>query len=317
MADDNIFDKVRVDKRKARDVDLQLSGSSLKSAYRESQNLPQAVLKVSSYSSGTGRAGAHLSYIARNGDLSIEDPQGNTIQDPEELKERIEEWSTDFDTRKNSRDTVNIILSAPEGAELGAVEESVRGFAKKTFGETNDYLFAIHNDTDHPHGHLMVKMRGYDGEKLNPGRKDMKDWRASFAESLRENGIMVDSSSRSDRGVGQKGTRQNIYHIKDREQSTVEKEAVKQVIKDSQKNIKQKNKPWAKAAKKKTQLHKDELNLVADKASEAAIKSDNKVLEKMANDIRTYAAKIPEPKTRAEIYQDKLQPVKDDKDIER
>jgi len=304
MSEDNIFDSLRIDKRKAKDIHL--DASVLKEAYRASQNLPQAVLKVSSYSHGQSRAGAHLSYIARNGDLEVEDPQGNRLQDPEEFKERLEDWAMDFDTRKDSRDTVNIILSAPEKSELGAVEDSVRDFAKKTFGDSNDYLFAIHNDTDHPHGHLMVKMRGYDGEKLNPGRKDLREWRASFAETLRENGVQVDASSRSERGVGRKGTKQKIYHIQKRTIPEVEREAVKEVISDIQNKKNQKEKQWAKAAKQKTQKHKEKLNHIASVTSEIAARSKNDNLGKMAKSIKKHADTISEPKTRSEEYQEKL-----------
>jgi len=317
MSEDNIFDKVRVDKRKAKDIHLDTS--VLKNAYRASQNLPQAVLKVSSYSHGQGRAGAHLSYIARNGDLEVEDPQGNHLQDPEEFKERMDDWAMDFDTRKDSRDTVNIILSAPKKSELGAVEDSVRAFAKKTFGQTNDYLFAIHNDTEHPHGHLMVKMRGYDGEKLNPGRKDLREWRSLFAEILREHGVEVDASSRLERGVGRKSTKQKIHHIKERKTPFVEKEAIKQVIADIKNKHNQKDKPWAKAAKQKTKDHKNKLNHIASIASDIAQKSNNDNLAKMAYSIKNHAENIPEPKTKAEEYQEKLikvVPVKDN-DIDR
>ena len=315
MADDNIFDHIKVDKRKAKDIQLGRSKSALKDAYRASQDLPQAVLKVSSYSHGQSRAGAHLDYIGRKGDLHVEDPQGNRLEDPEEFNERMNEWALDFDTRKDSRDTVNIILSAPEKSELGAVENSVRDFAKKTFGNSNDYLFAIHNDTEHPHGHLMVKMRGYDGEKLNPGRKDLRDWRTAFSESLREHGVEVDASTRLERGVGKKSTRQNINHLKDRQVPRVDKEAVKQVIRDTQNRKSQKDKPWAKAAKRKTQQQKNKLNLIADQANEAATKSKNPALSKMAQAIKQHANNIPEPKTRAEEIQDQLE--QQQHDIER
>lgn len=297
-----VFDRIKVDKRKARDISL--DGPSLKSAYRATQNLPQAVLKVSSYSHGQGRAAAHLDYISRKGDLEVEDPQGNRLSDPEELKERIEDWAMDFDTRKRSRDTVNIVLSAPSGSELGAVENSVREFAQSQFGETNDYLFAIHNDTDNPHGHLMVKMRGYDGEKLNPGKEDLRLWREQFAQSLRDNGIEVDATPRYARGVGSKSSNQKLIHLRKRKTPDVDKEAVKEVIKDISEKKDQRKKPWSIAAKKRTAEYKDELKELSNAIRTSS--SDNENLEKIASAISEHADKIPEPRTKAEEIQTKF-----------
>lgn len=311
-----LFDELKVDKRKGKAVKLGQS-KDLKSAYRTTQNLPQAVLKVSSYGSGAGRVASHIEYISRDGNLDVEDPQGNLIRDQEERNQRLEEWSTDYDTRAKSRDTVNIVLSAPKGSELGAVESSVRSFARKNFGETNDYLFAIHNDTDHPHGHLVVKMRGYDGVKMNPGKSELREWRESFAESLIENGIEVEASSRLSRGVGRKGYKQEIIHMRERGViPEVDRQFIKETQNDVNSNIDAKDKPWSKAAKAKTQEHKDELINIAIAAKKAAELSGNINLEIMSRTIYNYAEKIPEPKTRAEELQEKIKQ-NVDKDIDR
>ena len=313
---EDILGSIKVDKRKAKDISL--SGSGFKKAYLASQNLPQAVLKISSYSHGKTKASAHLKYINRQGNLDVEDPGGNKITDPMELKELMDEWAMDFDKRKNSRDTVNIVLSAPKDSELGAVESSVRDFAQKTFGQTNDYLFAIHNDTDHPHGHLMVKMRGYDGSKLDPQKEDLRQWREQFAESLRDHGVMVDASPRLFRGVGRKGTKQNVHHIRERgETPKVDKEAMNEIVTENIKGKDPKNKPWAKAAKAKTLKNKKELSELAQTASELADASGNAELKKAADSINTFAENIKEPKTRAEEINHAINERNNKKDIDR
>lgn len=295
-----IFDDIRVDGKKGRDISL----GGAKRAARATQRLPQAVVKVSSYSHGQGRAAAHLDYISRNSDLTVEDPQGNHLASKDDLKERMDEWATDFDTRKRSRDTVNIVLSAPEGSELGAVENSVRQFAQKTFGNSNDYLFAIHNDTDHPHGHLMVKMRGYDGEKLNPGKADLKQWREGFAEALRENGVQVDATTRAERGQGRKSTKQALYHLRQRETPRVDREAVRQLLIDSKSGVDQAAKPWAVAAKKRTELIREGYSELAGRMSDEAKNGGSATLKALAKKISNYAQSIPEPKTRGEQFQE-------------
>lgn len=310
----DIFDSIKSDKRQGRQISL---GDGVRRAARATERLPQAVVKVSSYSHGQGRAAAHLDYIARKGDLEAEDPQGNRLSDPEEFKERMDEWAMDFDSRKRSRDTVNIVLSAPSGSELGAVEDSVRDFAKRTFGESNDYLFAIHNDTDNPHGHLMVKMRGYDGEKLNPGKADLKQWRESFAESLRENGVEVDATSRAERGQGKKGKRQALMHLRKRETPRVDKAALSEILTDVKKGVNQSEKPWAVSSRAKTAKAKAEYLEIAQSVRGAAGKGGSSALAELSKRISEYAATIPVPRTRAEEVQARAKEQEARPDIER
>jgi type IV secretion system T-DNA border endonuclease VirD2 len=319
MADDSsLYDSVRVDGKKGRDVDVGGGGSSrLKEAYRASEKLPQAVLKISSYSHGASKSGVHMNYISRKGDLHLEDPQGNKIHEVAEMKDRMDEWAMDFDTRKNSRDTVNIVLSAPKGSELGAVEKSVRDFAKKAFSASNDYLFALHNDTDHPHGHLMVKMRGFDGEKLNPSKKELKQWREQFAESLRDNGVKVEASPRFARGIGLKAVKQKVHHIRKRETPIVDKQAAKDAVIVQSKKTNPSLEPWAKASKKRTADFKEDLKVIADKAAEIGKETGNKHLSFMAAKISKHANEIPVPKTRAEVYAEKLSQQENKNDLER
>lgn len=80
MAYDDLFGKVKGGGQKAKDLKLDLSSGKVKEAHRASQRLPQAILKVSSYSRGAERAAAHGLYIGRNGKEELEDPQGNILK---------------------------------------------------------------------------------------------------------------------------------------------------------------------------------------------------------------------------------------------
>lgn len=317
MAYDELFGKVKGGK-KSRDLNIDLSSGKVKEAHRASQKLPQAILKISSYSRGGDRALAHGLYISRNGNEELEDPQGNILKNPKELKARLAEWEGDFDKRKNSRDTVNIILSAPKGSDPGQVENAVREFAKKNFEKNNDYLFAIHTDTDHPHGHLMVKMRGHDGEKLNLGKKELRDMRQSFSEILRENGVEVDATPRLARGNGQRGKSIAIKKMEERkvspyikidgEKVDIQKAAYKDVIKDKNRGEKQSEKPWAKAARAKTEKYKEEYKEIGEAliAASKVSPEHSKGFLKMGTDILTHANSIPVPKSKREVIEDQL-----------
>lgn len=303
-------------KNKAKDIQLQISAvNTVTKSYSASKNLPQAVLKVSSYGSGASKVSAHVNYINRNGELEVEDPAGNKIKDPAEIKELMSEWAADFDKRKNSRDTVNIVLSAPIGSSRPAVEKSVREFAKETFGESNDYVFAMHDDTEHPHGHLVVKMRGYDGEKLDPRKEDLKLWRETFAKKMRANGIEVDASPRFERGQGRKATKQSVVNIRKRgETPKVDKQALDEITSDIKQGISQKDKEWSVRSKKKTNEHKKSLYKAASIVSELA---EDGTMKEMAESVKAFAEKIPEPKTRAEEIESAASRKNMDKDIER
>lgn len=313
--------EIRGGKGKSKDTALPIAGS-----YRATRNLPQAVMKISSYSKGASRAGAHLAYISRNGELELESPQGEKLRDHGDIKERLDEWAMDFGDRKNSRDTVNIVLSSPRGSDVEAVRAAVRDFAQKNFGQTNDYLFAIHDDTNNPHGHLAVKMRGYDGEKLNPGRKDLREWRASYAESLRAVGVEVDASRRSERGVGIKAVSQKIWNIKNNSERKggseipeSEKSLVKSVVEDLKQGKRQGDKPWAKASKAKTQKHKEKLESLAESVEEVGESKSDAKLTAIGKQIKRYAKSIPEPKTKAEVVEKAIleRAATKDQDVER
>lgn len=318
MVFDDLFDEKKRGGQKAKDLNVSLGKSRIKEAYRASQKLPQAVLKVSSYGKGLQKVTAHGLYISRNGNEDLEDPEGNVLKNPKELKRRLGEWEADFDKRKNGRDTVHIILSAPKGSEPGKVENSVREFARKRFSENNDYLFAIHTDTAHPHGHLMVKMRGFDGKKLNLGKAELLQMRQSFAEALRENGIAVDATPRLSRGVGQKGKSMAVKKMTERgispyfksddgQRTDIRAATVKEIIRDKIEGKKQSDKPWAKAAKARTALARSEYAEIGSALMKAGEKSNDTEFRVIGRAILKHSRDIPEPLSKREVIEKQME----------
>ena len=170
---------------------------------RMASGAPQAVLKVTSFSSGHKKVSARLSYISREGDLELEDQDGNIIEDKEEV---LNEWSVDFrggegvERKRQPRDTMNIVLSTPAGSDIEASHEAARQFLKKEFSENHSYVFAGHDDTDHYHVHAIIKYKGHDGTLLRANKHDLRKWRSSYAEHCRGQGIEVQASTRTARG---------------------------------------------------------------------------------------------------------------------
>ncbi len=293
MTDQHLFDSdIQAQHNKVKDTDL---GKLIISSRRIAQKQAEVLVKVSSYGKGRDRVAAHLKYISRDNDLPLEDPTGNRLESRQEQDELLDHWYADADTRKNARTTAHIVLSAPADSNRLDVEEAARRFARKRFADNHDYLFAMHSDTDHPHAHLVVKLRGYDGEKLRLGKKALFELREHFAESLRSVGIAATASYRSQRGVGRKAESQPLRHMKSKGViPEVEKQALAEAVADlkGQKTAR----PWEDALRRrfeKTQAGYRELaNTVRGQGSEAA--------ESIARELETYAASMAAPKTRHE-----------------
>ena len=83
---------------------------------------------------------------------------------------------------------------------------AAREFFAETFGENHEYAFAAHDETDHFHVHLLVKLRGRDGKQMRSTRKDPDLWRQKFAAKAREKGLRLDASPRWARGKGRRSS---------------------------------------------------------------------------------------------------------------
>ena len=90
--------------------------------------------------------------------------------------------------------------------------------------------------TDNPHTHLLVKMRGDDGKKLDPRKADLKAWREEYARCASRHGIKLDASTRKRRGQGRKGQKMAVVKLKERgEIPYAELATAKEVLENPQK----------------------------------------------------------------------------------
>ena len=182
---------------------------------------PQVVVKISGGGKGMKAIAAHFSYIARHGDVALEDQDGEHIEGKEDLAALRELWAYGhypIAEESHRREAFNIILSMPAGTDREAVLRAARDFAREEFGEQHEYVLANHIDEPHPHVHVAVKARGRDGTRLNPRKADLRAWRAGFAQKLRDHGIDAVATKRSTRLHRPKGEKQAIRKIKERGQ---------------------------------------------------------------------------------------------------
>ncbi len=200
---------------------------------------PQVMVKITGGGPDMRRIGSHIDYIARGGrykkkgqeELEIETDDGQTIQG-EDARQRLKDLFAysgtpipaevqDFkgDTtlmRRQRREALNMILSMPHGISREQVKAAARATVKELFGDNHLYAMVHHEDTDHQHTHVLVKMVGHDGKRLNPKKADLERWRLIFAKHLNSRGIDAVATRRRVRLQRKKGESQAVRQIKDR-----------------------------------------------------------------------------------------------------
>lgn len=178
---------------------------------------PQVMVKISGGGKAMGAIRAHMAYIARQGNLAVEDEQGQTYRGKDELKDLAETWQyagEPVPEEGRYRESINIVLSMPAGTPPEAVRDAARDFAVEEFGDNHQYVMVLHEEgsdpaskaAKHPHVHLTVKARGFDGKRLNPRKADLRAWRERFAHYLRVRGIDAQATPRKMRLKRAKGS---------------------------------------------------------------------------------------------------------------
>lgn len=186
--------------------------ATIRSAARKA---PQVMVKISGCGKGMPQVRAHLDYISRNGQLTIEDQDGELIAGKQAVRDLASEWQYGLfgiPEQGRRRETFNIVLSMPPSTDRAAVRLAASEFGQKLFGSERPYVFVAHDDEKHPHVHLCVKSLGLDGKRLNPRKVDLQLWREQFADSLRNHGIDACATPRIARGTRRKTTSQARHH---------------------------------------------------------------------------------------------------------
>lgn len=217
---------------------------------RVAKKAPEVVVKVSGSGTKPGQILAHMTYITRNGKLDAENERVEAIKGLAEVQEVFQEWSLDSSkaSTRGRAQTVNIVLSMPEGTDPQAVLAASRGFAKEQFGDNHQYLLALHTDTRQPHVHLAVKAQGFDLTWLKRSKADLQEWRERFAQKVRDQGVEAEATPRRARGVIRKAKTQAINHLaKEPKRSTVMKAKVDDVIREIDGQTPARDRPWDRA----------------------------------------------------------------------
>lgn len=184
---------------------------------RTVDRVPEVMVKISGGGKNMGSIKAHIAYISRNGSIELEDEKGQLSMGKDGIQEVCVAWAKGRigipNDGEKRREAFNIILSMPPGTDRQSVKEAARDFAIEQF-KKHQYVFVAHDDEKHPHVHVAVKAVDCEGRRLNPRKSDLQLWRESFAEKLRDHGIMANATPRRARGITHKSEKQFTRHMK-------------------------------------------------------------------------------------------------------
>ena len=275
---------------------------------RTVRRVPQVMVKVSGKAGGLRHVAEHLAYITRNGKLVGERGDGEELRGAAAVRDLARQWTEAGHDRRNARDTINLVLSMPKGTDRVAVAEAARAFARSQFGATNDYLMAVHDDTDQPHAHITVKARGFDGVMLDPKKDDLQAWREAFAEELRARGLECEATPRAARGQVLKGEVQSVRHMRDRgAELRVDAERMRRALEVVERGLGKLEalEPWEAAVKQRSRDVRRAWFQMA-KVLEGEGGAD---FEQLAGEIKAFVATMPDAKTRNTLLEERVRGV--------
>jgi len=183
---------------------------------------PQVMVKLVRAPKGMKGISNNLTYISRDGQLEIEDQDGQVILGKDAVADLKAEWrdgGMPIAADSTMRDAFHLVLSMPTRTDPLSVQRAARDFAKREFTGFQ-YAMVLHtfetdpdpNPVPHPHVHLTVKAAGLDGMRLNPRKADLQRWREGFTEALREYGIEATTTSRIHRTIHE---RWKVRHLQE------------------------------------------------------------------------------------------------------
>ncbi|HEU5296706.1 MAG TPA: conjugal transfer protein TraS [Burkholderiaceae bacterium] len=176
------------------------------------------MVKVTGGGRGMAAIAAHLRYISKNGRLPIEDDRGVVQEGKDGVLALAEQWrhaGALIPERSVRREAFNLMLSMPAGTPASGVQSAARAFARAELSN-HRYVMVLHTHQANPHVHLSVRTEGKDGQRLNPRKSDLRRWRETFAEKLRELGIEAEASPQITRGGSRRTER--MWHGKARDE---------------------------------------------------------------------------------------------------
>lgn len=210
-----------------------LSPAEIAQISRTVRRVPEAVVKVLPRDSNNlASISRHIGYIGRYGNLELETDDGERLSGKGIGRQLLEDWDLDLDEHRRQSDLAaalgrkppklvhKLMFSMPSGTRAEGVLEAARNFLREEFALKHRYAFVLHTDEPHPHVHAVVKAVSEQGVRLNIRKATLREWRAKFAQHLRDQGIEANATERAVRGQTTTNKIDGIYRASRRGVST-------------------------------------------------------------------------------------------------
>nr|AUV50519.1 IncQ plasmid conjugative transfer DNA nicking endonuclease TraR (pTi VirD2-like protein) [Escherichia coli] len=154
-----------------------------------------------------------IDYMSRESELPVMSESGQVWKGDEiqEAKEHMIDRANDpqnvFDDKgkENKKVTQNIVFSPPVSAKVKPEDllESVRKTMHKKY-PNHRFVLGYHNDKkEHPHVHVVFRIRDNDGKRADIRKKDLREIRTGFCEELKMKGYDVKATHKQQHGLNQ------------------------------------------------------------------------------------------------------------------
>lgn len=185
-----------------------INGRAVMTADRTSRRVPEVMVRITGRQHGGGHVLANFAYISRLGhgpdeELGLETSEGIVLRDGRDMQILAKDWHNfemDGDARRKGATSISMILSMPTGTDPERLKAAALDFAREEFANRS-WVAGLHVDRDHPHVHITIARRDFDGRRFHPDRDDLFRWRQRFAEKLRERGIEANATPTRARGI--------------------------------------------------------------------------------------------------------------------
>jgi hypothetical protein len=212
--------------------------------WRLVKKAPEVMVKVSGGAKTTGHVSAHIDYITRKGELEVTTDHGDIVQGKEDTDALLSSWDLELGKKQGTcRQAFNIVLSMPKESDGKKVYAAAKAFAHENFWGEHQYMMVLHEDTKHPHVHLVIKAENNHGKRLYIRKATLQEWREHFAEKMREQGIEANATPRCLRGTTRKPKKTALYFTEKRGDSTVLKSKLSEIEQELLTGD-NKNSPW-------------------------------------------------------------------------
>lgn len=169
-----------------------ISARALRTMERTARGVPEVMVRVTGRQHGGGHVLANMAYISRLGhgedkQIDLHTGEGEVLRDGRDMQELAQdwqEWETADEARRQGATSLSMILSMPAHTDAQGVKEAALAFAREEFANRS-WVAALHVDRYHPHVHLTVARRDFDGRRFNPDRDDLLRYRQRCAEAAR------------------------------------------------------------------------------------------------------------------------------------